>query len=96
MSRGFPQTHCFAQAGVDFAVARSRCEEVFNHPDATTIWNLSGNVEYQFDFRWGHWLAKLDSWRDLFNALALPQTDLLNTLRQFDLLSPSSGCCPIL
>jgi len=90
MSRGFPRTHCFALAGVVFAVARSRCEEVFNHPCATTIWNLPANVEDQFDSRWGHWLAKLDSWREFFNALALPQTDLLNTLRQFDLLSPSS------
>lgn len=37
MSRGFPRTHIFAQAGVVLAVARSRCAEVFQHPGATTL-----------------------------------------------------------
>ena len=82
MSRGFPRTHIFAQAGVVLAVARNRCEEVFQHPGATTIWSLPAELEDQFDSRWGRWLEDIDHWREFFTALETPPPDLLSALRQ--------------
>ncbi len=35
-SRGFPRTDLFAQAKTVFEVARARCREVFDPPDAVT------------------------------------------------------------
>lgn len=88
MSRGFPRTHFFAQAGVVFAVARNRCDEVFQHPEAITLWNLPTEIEDQFDSRWGRWLEDSDIWRDFFKSLESPPSDLLSALRQFELISP--------
>ena len=88
MSRGFPRTHIFAQAGVVLAVAKSRCEEVFQHPGATTIWSLPAELEDQFDSRWGRWLENIDNWREFFTALETPPPDLLSALRQLRLISP--------
>jgi len=88
ISRGFPRTHIFAQAGVVLAVARSRCEEVFQHPGATTIWNLPAEIEDQFDSEWGRWLEDIDTWREFFKKLESPPADLLSALRQLQLISP--------
>ena len=88
MSRGFPRTHIFAQAGVVLAVARNRCEDVFQHPGATTIWSLPAELEDQFDSRWGRWLEDIDHWREFFTALETPPPDLLSALRQLRLISP--------
>ena len=40
LKRGFPATHYFAQNRVVFAVARSRCNELFSPPGCLTLWNL--------------------------------------------------------
>jgi hypothetical protein len=87
MSRGFPKTHRFAQARVVFAVARARCDEVFNLPGSVTLWNLPAELEDQFDARWEHWLDDLESWEELFKSLeSLPKDDLLECLRRFELI----------
>lgn len=88
MSRGFPRTHIFAQAGVVLAVARSRCEEVFQHPGATTLWRLPAEIEDQFDSRWGRWLEEINTWSEFFKKLEAPPSDLLSALRQLQLISP--------
>jgi hypothetical protein len=43
--RGFPRTHYFAQARSVFAVAASRCREVFDPPRSVTLWQLSETLE---------------------------------------------------
>src|SRR5207247_7970135 len=40
LSRGFPRIHYFAQARVVFAVAKSRCKEIFDPPGCMTLWLL--------------------------------------------------------
>ena len=52
LERGLPRTHRFAQARVVFAVARSRCEELFDPPGCVTLWKLPADVEDQFDEHW--------------------------------------------
>lgn len=87
LSRGFPRTHTFAQAGVVLAVARSRCAEVFQHPGATTLWSLPAEIEDQFDSRWGRWLEEINTWSEFFKKLETPPSDLLSALRQLQLIS---------
>lgn len=89
MSRGFPRTHIFAQAGVVLAVARSRCEEVFQHPGATTLWSLPAEIEDQFESRWGRWLDEINTWGEFFKNLEAPPSDLLSALRQLQLITPN-------
>ncbi len=89
MSRGFPRTHIFAQAGVVLAVARSRCEEVFQHPDATTLWKLPEEIEDQFESRWGLWLDETNTWGEFLKSLEAPPSDILSALRQFQLITPN-------
>ena len=89
MSRGFPRTHIFAQAGVVLAVARSRCEEVFQHPGATILWSLPAEIEDQFESRWGRWLDETNTWAEFFKSLEAPPPDILSALRQFQLITPN-------
>jgi len=89
--RSFPRTHYFAQARVVFAVARSRCEELFNHPsDTMTLWSLPAELEDQFEERWQDWLDEGEQWAPVFEQLAgIAGGDLLAVLEQFDLIGPS-------
>jgi len=89
MSRGFPRTHLFAQAGIVFAVAKNRCEEIFQHPGSITLWTLPVEIEDQFDSHWGRWLDNLDLWQDFFSNLETPSCDLLTVMRQYGLISTS-------
>ena len=45
LKRGFPKTHCFAQARIVFEVARSRCHELFDPPGCITLWSLPAAIE---------------------------------------------------
>jgi hypothetical protein len=47
--RGFPRTHRFAAARSVFAVARQRCDEVFNPPGCITLWDMPVEIEEEFD-----------------------------------------------
>ena len=49
LKRVFPSTQHFAQARISFAVARSRCREIFDPPGCMTLWHLPAEVEDQFD-----------------------------------------------
>src|SRR3954447_2633476 len=89
LGRGLPRTYRFAQARVVFAVARSRCEELFDAPNSVTLWKLPSDVEDRFDERWQTWLAQsgeLDPFLD--DIAASDASDLLADLEQRDLISP--------
>ncbi|CAK0778404.1 BrxE family protein [Gammaproteobacteria bacterium] len=88
MGRGFPRTHLFTQARVVFAVARSRGEELLQHPGAKTLWSLPAEIEDRFDSRWGQWLEEMDTWREFFRKLESAPSDLLLTFQQLQLISP--------
>lgn len=87
LGRGFPRTHMFAQARAVFAVAAHRCAEVWNPPDAATLWRLPEALEDEIDARWEHWLDNPEPWGRVFKQLE-PNlgSDLLAALRAFDLL----------
>lgn len=75
VQRGLPRTHRFARARVVFAVARARCEELFDPPGSVTLWKLPADIEDQFDEHWHHWLAASDYWAPVFDALAASEGD---------------------
>jgi hypothetical protein len=88
LQRGLPRTHRFAQARVVFAVARSRCQELFDPPGAVTLWKLSAELEDEFDERWHTWLAQPGEWNELFDQLAAStDADLLTELASSGLIS---------
>lgn len=83
LKRGFPATHHFAQARVVFAVARSRCHELFDPPGCMTLWNLPAETEDQFEENWQTWLDEGESWAPFFETLsAQTGADLLGALTQ--------------
>lgn len=91
ISRGFPRTHYFAQARIAFAVARHRCEEVFNPPECMTLWNLPAELEDQFETRWHVWLDRTDHWEPFFKRLeSIEPADLLVVMQQLNLISPTN------
>ena len=49
LAHGFPRTHFFTQARVVFAIARSRCNELFSQPGCMTLWHLPTAPQNQFD-----------------------------------------------
>jgi len=90
IKRGFPSTHFFAQSRIVFAVARSRCHELFDPPGCMTLWSLPAEVEDQFEERWQGWLDDGDKWTPFFEQLApVTGNDLLALLTQLDLVSPT-------
>jgi len=87
LGRGFPRTHRFAQARLVLAVARARCQEVFDPPGCITLWNLPADLEDQLDAQWQGWPDAGDRWEGFFASIEqLPSEDLLETLREFELL----------
>lgn len=87
LKRGFPSTHYFAQARIAFAVAGSRCAELFNPPHCMTLWNLPAEVEDQFETHWQIWLDRVPLWVPFFERLTgLGQQDLLTELDGLGLL----------
>lgn len=90
LARGFPRTHFFTQARVVFAIARSRCHELFSPPGCMTLWHLPAALEDQFDAHWQHWLDEPETWTPFFQELAMVQgDDLLAALARFNVLSPA-------
>ncbi len=87
LKRGFPSTHYFAQARIAFAVACSRCHELFDPPGCMTLWNLPAEVEDQFEEHWQGWLDQGESWTPFFEKLAAAGGgDLLAELSDFGLV----------
>lgn len=89
ISRGFPRTHYLTQARIAFAVARHRCEEVFNPPACMTLWSLPARLEDQFDSQWHTWLEQTDKWAPFFKNLeTIQHGDLLEVMQELSLISP--------
>lgn len=87
LQRGFPQTFAFAQAKVVFAVAKSRCHDLFNSPNCITRWNLPSEIEDCFEQEWYHWLEATGEWEQFFQSLRESKAnDLLTLLEQTCLL----------
>lgn len=87
LKRGFPSTHYFAQARIAFAVARSRCHELFDPPGCMTLWNLPAQLEDQFEEHWQDWLDQGEQWATFFEKLAQTGSgDLLSELGDFGLV----------
>ncbi len=88
LKRGFPKTHRFAQAKIAFAVAAYRCRQVYDPPDAFTLWELPPEIEDQFQDRWGVWLENLEAWEPFFkNIEDIKGKELLELLSKRDLIS---------
>ncbi len=88
LKRGLPRTHYFAQARVVFAVARSRCQELFDPPKSVTLWNLPAELEDAFEEHYQGWLDEGERWAPFFESLAvLSVDDLLIALSEFQLVS---------
>ncbi|MDA1054486.1 MAG: BrxE family protein [Planctomycetota bacterium] len=88
VSRGFIKTHLFARARAVFAVAAHRCDEVFNPPDAYTLWKLPADIEDQLEDAWSQWLEDPKPWAEFLEKLNEQSgDDLFETLRKFDLVS---------
>jgi hypothetical protein len=89
LRRNFPRSYRFAAARSVFAVARARCNDIFDPPGSMTLWNLPAETEDQFDSHWEQWIDKREEWEPFFDAVAAIRqaTDLTVTLRRFDLVS---------
>lgn len=87
LSRGFTRTHHFAQARSVFAVASSRCNEVFHHPDCVTLWSLPDHIEEEFDLRWEKWLDNSDGWKETFAKIeSMASGDLISCMKSFGVI----------
>lgn len=86
--RGFPTTYLFAQTRIVFAVARSRCHELFDPPGCITLWSLPAEVEDEFEEHWQGWLDEGEKWAPFFQQLTkVTGDDLLLVLKSFDLVT---------
>ena len=86
--RGFPRTHYFAQARSVFAVAAYRCQEIFDPPNAVTLWRLPETIEEEFEAKWEYWLDNANEWNPFFQRLEnLQENDLNVALRAFDVIT---------
>ena len=90
LRRGFAKTHFFARARLVFAVAAQRCRDVFDPPQAMTLWNLPAEIEDQFESRWPGWLERTDPWCSFFSELQVPKSpDLLGQASHLGLAEDS-------
>jgi hypothetical protein len=86
--RGFPRTHYFAQARSVFAVAASRCREIFDPPHSVTLWQLPEAIEDEFESHWERWLDHAEEWKPFFQCLeSLSDHDLKAVLLTFNLVT---------
>lgn len=88
LKRGFPLTYRFAQARAVFEVAAARSKEVFTTPVGTvTLWDLSTQVEDEFDDQYQGWIDDRDAWASFFEIVkTLSSTDLLSSMEQCGLI----------
>ncbi|MGA6926760.1 MAG: BrxE family protein [Desulfosarcina sp.] len=92
LSRGFPKTHRFAQAKVAFAVAAQRCQEIYDPPNAYTLWCLPPVIEDQFQEHWHKWLDNLEEWEGFFKHIEeISGKEILDLLENNDLITPQQA-----
>lgn len=87
LKRGFPKSHPFAQARGVFSVAANRCREVFDPPDAVTLWKLPAELEDRFESMWPTWTEEPADWNPFFEKLSeVGGVDLLTTMRDLQVI----------
>ncbi len=92
ISRGFAKTHLFARARAVFAVAAHRCDEIFNPPDAFTLWKLPAEIEDRLQDAWSQWLEDPTPWTEFLNRVNQEQSnDLLQILLNLDLITDATA-----
>jgi hypothetical protein len=89
LRRNFPRTHRFAAARSVFAVARARCLDIYDPPDAVTLWNLPAEIEDQLEQQWELWIDDSASWEPFFTELESCTADLEPELVRLGLVSAS-------
>ena len=88
LMRGFPKTHRFAQAKVAFSVAAHRCREIYDPPNACTLWHLPAEIEDRFQDRWHGWIEDVEEWEPFFKSIEeVSGKTLLGLLSELDLIS---------
>jgi hypothetical protein len=88
LRRGFPKSHVFARARIAFAVAAQRCQEVYDPPDAITLWKLPAEMDEQIDDAWARWLESPDQWIEFLKRVEeYTNGVLLGTLADLSLVS---------
>jgi hypothetical protein len=92
LGRGFPRTDIFAQARAVFEVARARCREIFNPPNAITLWDLPPALEDAFEGEWRRWCASRDTWLPFFMSVQdQGQDDLFAAFKAAGLFGPTDA-----
>ena len=91
LQRNFPRTYRFAAARSVFAVARARCNELFNPPKSITLWNLPAVVEDEFDAKWEGWIERREEWEPFFADIAALSAigDPADVLKRLNLVTAS-------
>jgi hypothetical protein len=89
LQRNFPRTFRFAAARSVFAVARARCNEIFNPPKSITLWNLPAALEDEFDAKWEAWIERREEWEPFFAEVAAlsATSDPAAVLRRLNLVT---------
>jgi hypothetical protein len=89
LQRNFPRTYRFAAARSVFAVARARCNELFNPPKSITLWNLPAAIEDEFDAKWEAWVERREEWEPFFAEVAAlsATSDPADVLRRLNLVT---------
>lgn len=90
LARNFPRSYRFAAAKSVFAVARARCNALFEPPRSMTLWNMTPAIEDQFDAKWEAWIDQRAEWEPFFQQLADLKgvTDVAGVLRGLGLIRP--------
>lgn len=91
LGRGFPLSHCFAQAKIACTVAASRCQTLFAPSGCITLWNLPAEIEDVLESAWLGWCREPDPWSPFFQRLETFQGgDLLDFLSSLDLIESTT------
>lgn len=92
ISRGFAKTHLFARARAVQEVASHRCDEIFNPPEACTLWKLPPAIEEKLQDAWSKWLEHPAPWVEFLQQVnQQPVNDLLQILLTLDLITESTA-----
>jgi len=91
LSRGFPNTHWFAQARIVCAVATARCAAVFAPTGCLTLWNLPAEIEDGLARQWTQWCRSTVDWSPFFQDLAARNSgDLIRHLTDLGLIDATT------
>jgi hypothetical protein len=88
LKRGLPKSHDFAQARVVFAIAATRCQQIFDPPGCMTLWHLPATLEDSFQTSWETWIEQYEQWGSFFQKLqGIQGTDLLGAMLDLEIIT---------